>query len=52
MHLLSIANLSIYGEANTALHRHKALYEIFNTQVDTVDSYFKFTFLNSLNESN
>lgn len=44
--LLSIASLSIYGEANTALHRHKALCEIFNNQVDTVDTYFRFTFLN------
>lgn len=44
--LLSIANISNYGEANTALHRHKALCEIFNNQVDTVDSYFEFTVLN------
>ncbi len=46
MYLLSVANISAYGDSNTALHRHNALCEILKNQVDTVDTYFEFTILN------
>ncbi|KAA8732175.1 glycosyltransferase [Acinetobacter qingfengensis] len=48
MKVLSIANLSNYGEANTALHRHRALCKIYPNQVDEFDFKFKFRLINKI----
>lgn len=48
MKLLSLANFSRYGEANTALHRHRALCKIFPSQVDEFNINFHFGFTNKV----
>ena len=48
MKVLSIANLSNYGEANTALHRHRALCKIYPNQVDEFDFKFEFRLIDKI----
>lgn len=48
MKLLSVANFKSYGESNTALHRHKALSQIFDNNIEMVDTSFKFGLFNRI----
>lgn len=48
MRLLSLANFSVYGESNTALHRHRALCKVFYDQVDKFETSFNYGFINKV----
>lgn len=48
MRVLSIGDFKTYGESCTCRLRNMALKSIFNNNVDTVNSYFNYSFLNKV----